>query len=399
MPHGERPHTGLGVLLERVEAAPPAEALRAVEDALRRSVGAGNVSLLIADYRGRAVVRFDRSTPVAAATRPGGSGAEIVELPGTLYEQVLRSQRADVSTLDTGVRLTVPVTVRGDAIGLLELDLPSVPTADVLGEVASVSLALGYVVVTNRRYTDLFEQGQRTAPFSLAAEVQRRLLPGALTYAAAQFTVAGWLEPASTIGGDTFDYALDHDTLHVSITDAVGHDVNAALLATVLVGSLRNGRRRGMAVGEQARTANEALAAHSPAGQFVTGQLIRLDLRSGVMTIVNAGHPFPLLLRGDSVEEVTLDIDLPFGLYPDRSFRLQEVALQPGDRILLVTDGMLEPYGAEFDLPAILRRTARLHPRDVVHHLGDQVLLATGGRLRDDATALCLDWNGGAAPG
>ena len=55
--------------------------------------------------------------------------------------------------------------------------------------------------------------------------------------------MSGWLEPANAVGGDTFDYSLDRDTLHVSITDAVGHDVHAALLATLLVGSLRNGRR------------------------------------------------------------------------------------------------------------------------------------------------------------
>ena len=61
------------------------------------------------------------------------------------------------------------------------------------------------------------------------------------------------------MGGDTFDYSLDRDTLHVSITDAVGHDVHAAMLATVLVGSLRNGRRRERGLLEQAAAANDAL--------------------------------------------------------------------------------------------------------------------------------------------
>ena len=87
-----------------------------------------------------------------------------------------------------------------------------------------------------------------------------------------------------------------------------------ALLATLLVGSLRNGRRRGLNLLDQARNANDALAAHTRMGEFVTGQLLRVDLHTGTTTIINAGHPLPLRLRKGRVEEVHLDIDLPFGL-------------------------------------------------------------------------------------
>jgi len=204
---------------------------------------------------------------------------------------------------------------------------------------------------------------------------------------------------ANAVGGDTFDYALDRDTLHVSITDAVGHDVTAALLATVLVGSLRNGRRRAMDLLDQARTANDALAVHSRVGEFVTGQLMRVDRRAGNMTIVNAGHPFPYRIREGRVEEIELDIDLPFGLEPGRSFRVQGFPLEPGDRIVLVTDGILERNAEHLDVLATLARTAGLHPREVVYVLGEEVLHATGGDLRDDATVVCLDWHGGSPHG
>ena len=89
-------------------------------------------------------------------------------------------------------------------------------------------------------------------PLSLAAEIQHRLLPGSYTCEAGQFTLAGWLEPAGDVGGDTFDFALERDTLHLSMTDAMGHEVDAALLATVLVGALRNARRAGVGLAEQA---------------------------------------------------------------------------------------------------------------------------------------------------
>ncbi len=251
------------------------------------------------------------------------------------------------------------------------------------------------MLIANRRHTDLFEWGQRTTPFSLAAEIQRRLLPAAFTCEAGQFTVSGWLEPAATVGGDTFDWSLDRHSLQVSITDAVGHDVAASLLATLLVGSLRNGRRRGAGLAEQARAANDAVAQHGTHGQFVTGQVLRVDLITGTAQLVNAGHPLPLRLRDGVVEELELLVDLPFGVQPGRDFRLQEFDLRPGDRLVFVTDGMQERDAASVDVVTALTTSADAHPRQVVHALGSAVVRATGGRLSDDATVVCLDWYGG----
>ena len=129
-----------------------------------------------------------------------------------------------------------------------------------MADVALAAHALAYVVIANRRFTDLFEWGQRSVPLSLAAEIQHRLLPGSYTCEAGQFTLAAWLEPAGNVGGDTFDFAVERDTLHLSITDAMGHEVEAAVLATVLVGALRNARRAGVGLAEQAHRANTGLA-------------------------------------------------------------------------------------------------------------------------------------------
>jgi serine phosphatase RsbU (regulator of sigma subunit) len=384
----------LRALLEKVESASPVQAVEVVADELAAVFGARTVSFLIADFSGRAVFRMGRATAGVSGTR--FPGAEQVQLPGTVYERALTTQQVDVREVDGGAQLTVPVTDRGDAIGLIELDLPYLPDAEAVADIAAAGHALAYIVVANRRHTDLFEWGQRSTPFTLAAEIQRRLLPNAFTCEAGQFTISGWLEPASSVGGDTFDYSLDQHSLQVSITDAAGHDVAAALLATVLVGSLRNERRRGVEFGEQLRNANDALVANSRIGQFVTGQVMHIDLDSGTATIVNAGHPFPLRLRRGHVEEVELEIDLPFGLQAGRSFRLQQLPLEPGDRIVFVTDGMMERDAERLDLLATLGRSAGLHPRQVVHALGDAVIQATGGNLRDDATVVCLDWYGGA---
>jgi serine phosphatase RsbU (regulator of sigma subunit) len=181
----------------------------------------------------------------------------------------------------------------------------------------------------------------------------------------------------------------------VSITDAVGHEVDAALLATLFVGGLRNARRKGLDLGAQARYANDALADNAPAGQFVTGQLLRVDLATRTAAVVNAGHPFPFRLRNGRAEEIELAIEPPFGVVPRKSFRLQHLSLEPGDRVVLLTDGMQERNADSLDVAAALEASQDLHPREVVHELGAAVMRATGGDLRDDATMVCLDWYGG----
>jgi serine phosphatase RsbU (regulator of sigma subunit) len=122
---------------------------------------------------------------------------------------------------------------------------------------------------------------------------------------------------------------------------------------------------------------------------------MRVDLHTREAQIVNAGHPFPLRLRDGRVEEITLEIDLPFGVEHGTRYRLQRFPLEPGDRVVFVTDGMQERNAASFDVAAALAASAALHPREVVHELGQAVLRATGGVLRDDASVVCLDWYGG----
>jgi serine phosphatase RsbU (regulator of sigma subunit) len=385
----------VGALLERVEAEAPIDAVEAVAGSLGEMVAAKAVSFLIADFSGRAVVRLTSAGKITGARSHGVEQAETLQLRGTVYERVMRTQHVDIAPVDDGVRLVVPVTDRGDAIGVIELLLPHYPSPAEVADIGSAAHALAYVVIAARRHTDIFEWGQRSAPFALAAEIQRRLLPASYTCEAGQFTLAGWLEPASAVGGDTFDYTLDRDALQISISDAVGHQVRAALLATLLVGSLRNGRRQGLDLADQARNANEALAENAESGQFVTGQLMRVDLDSDVASIINAGHPYPLRLRDGRVEEIQLDVEPPFGVVPGKAYTVQPFPLEPGDRIVFLTDGMQERNAASLDVATAMVATAALHPREVVHALGDAVLHATGGDLRDDATMVCLDWYGG----
>jgi serine phosphatase RsbU (regulator of sigma subunit) len=127
----------------------------------------------------------------------------------------------------------------------------------------------------------------------------------------------------------------------------------------------------------------------------VTGQVARIDLRAETAAIVNAGHPPPLRLRDGRVEPIPLEADPPFGTVRGHRYREQHLPLEPGDRLIFFTDGLVERNTAEIDIEAMVAAGAEMHPREAVQHLIKAILQATGGALDDDATALCLDWHDG----
>ena len=382
----------LSALLAAVEKAPPSASIDVLAAELSARIGAQEMSFLILDLSGHSLVRL-----VSVGRDPGTGGAERPEevpIDQAPYSQVIRTQQPQLLAENGQIRITAPVSNRGDTIGVLELVVEDDPGPRILQFVTEAALALAYVVIANRRFTDLYEWGRRTAPFTLAAEIQHGLLPESSTCEAGQLTLAAGLAPTEDIGGDTFDYALDRNTLHVSITDAMGHEEKAALLATLLVGALRNGRRCGSEIIDQVRRANQAVSAHGDGESFVTGLVLRVGLTTGRVQIVVAGHPLPLLLRGGEVRTVALETGLPFGVTGEARYRVQQLSLEPGDRMLLLTDGMLERNAARVDVARLLLETRDLHPREVVRTMLAAVLGATRGRLRDDATLLCLEWHG-----
>lgn len=385
----------LGDVLAEAADASPVESVDVVARHLQKRFQAVCVSFLFADLIGEQLVRLAIADGVRSER--SGDGTTRLGLRGSVYERVLLSQRLHVQPDGAGARRVVaPVTNRGDCIGVLELTLPHTDEF-VLRQIDEAARTLAYIIVTDRRFTDLYHCGRRTTPTSLAAEIQHNLLPSASCCEAAQFSVAGGLVPADDIGGDTYDYALDRDTLHLSITDAMGHDTKSALLATLLVGALRGARRAGCDIGEQARRAHRALVDHDCG--IATGQLFRIDLGRGGVQLVNAGHPRPLRLRNGRVEELALSVNLPFGVPSPTAYRVQELDLRPGDRLVMLTDGMQERAAAGVDLPALVRDTRGLHPRETVTALVGAVRTACRDRLADDATVLCLDWYGTDAAG
>lgn len=386
---GTRSH--VGDLARALDSCPPYDFAEVLLRHLREVAGATGCTLLLADYEERTLI------PVPGRGESSTTGQQRIE--GSPAGRAFTGQEPTVVPVGAGHVGYFPVTMRAERLGILEVVLPADGPA---GRSALTDIArfLGYAMIAARRYTDRFERIRRRRDLGLAAEIQWELLP-VLAYDAPEFSIAGSLEPAYEIAGDTFDYAIAAGTLDVSMTDAMGHGLRAAMMGSLAVTALRNCRRQGDGVVQQVEQASERLGEQFGGEQYVTGLVLRIDLTSGAGAIVDAGHPLPLLLRGTEVRQVLLEPDPPMGMFPGTSYQPGRLQLEHGDRLLLFSDGVTEaqPVGGDAfgdsELARLLSETAHLLPNEVVRRLTDAVINHRAGQLSDDATAVCLDWRGG----
>lgn len=382
-------------LYRSLDAVPPDAIVPVIRTALIETIKATEVALLLADYADLSLEPFDHADQgghVGGCSQPIDS-----TLPGACY----RRQEVIVEHVDgeEAWRIWAPVTVRSERFGVLDIEMPAAPGPRDRAVAAQIASALGYVLANARRYTDVFERVRRRRRLALAAEMQWELLP-VLGYDAAEFRLAGSLEPAYEVGGDNFDYAVDGHRLIVSISDAMGHGLRAALIGTLVVTAMRNSRRGGHGIVEQVQTANDVLCDQFGGESYVTTLVMEIDTLTGHGTAVNAGHPAAWRQGPDAGEQVVLLPDPPLGMFPDTSYSAQAVELERGDRLVLLTDGILDagpsrgdPLGIE-RFAALVSDHRRSPPNEFVREVTRAALAHRSGDLLDDATLLCLDWLG-----
>jgi serine phosphatase RsbU (regulator of sigma subunit) len=323
----------------------------------------------------------------------------------TVAGRAFALETTSVVPTDSGVRMWVPVVDGTARLGVLAVDLTADDACDAqtrrsVEQVASLAAQL---VVTKSAYTDAVELTRRNRQMSLAAELQRATVPP-MTLATPRAMVAGILEPAYEVAGDSFDYALNTDVLHVAIIDSVGHDIESSLISHLVHGSLRNSRRNGRDLPEAYLQANEALTTVFRELTFATAAFGQLDLSSGRFSWVSAGHPPPLVVRsGKVVHEADTVPALPIGL-SGTDPAVNQLVLDPGDMLLLYTDGVVEGgargterFGLD-RLTDLLSRTllAQLPPTETLRRLVRAVLDHGAHELHDDLTMVLVEYRAGA---
>ena len=374
-------------LLRRTWDIPPNE-LTSIVEVARDVLGADAAKIMVADYGLLSLQALGDDGPVGEAQ----------SIEGTLAGRSLAHDDVVTSGTDPTI-VYVPLTEGTERVGVLELSLCrwDDAAAALVGPVAQLLVLL---LISKRRYTDAVLRSRRSESLSVAAEIQWGLLPP-LACAADGVALSGILEPAYSIGGDSFDYALDPGGVQFAIIDAVGHGMPAVLLSVAAINALRNARREGRSISDAYAGAGSVLEAQFGNCFYVTGQVGTFDVRTGRLTWLNAGHPLPLLVRDGHVRQLACRPSWPMGLRGT----VAEVAvedLQPGDTVLFYTDGAVESRprkGEPFGLPRLIDHLAvavqeGVAPAETVRRLSTSIVAYNDDDLIDDATLLLLEYHG-----
>jgi serine phosphatase RsbU (regulator of sigma subunit) len=262
----------------------------------------------------------------------------------------------------------------------------------------------GLLLVSKRTNSDSYARLARTREMRVSAEMQWTLMPP-MTFANDRVTVSAAMEPAYQVAGDGFDYAVAGDVTHLAVFDAMGHDTSAGLTASLAMATSRNQRRQGASIADASRAIEQMLIEQFGHSRYASGILADLDLNTGVLSWVNRGHLLPVIIRGERwattahcppAGPMGTGLDLPVMVCHDQ--------LEPGDRVLLYTDGITEArdsdgqhFGIERFTDFVIRHhAAGLPVSEMLRRLIHAVLAYHQGRLDDDATVLFCQWNGPA---
>ena len=380
---------------------PPGEVASAVAEAAR-PLGVSGAQVYLADLQQRLLV------PLPAA---GGQDQQPLPVDSTLAGRAYQTVTVQSVRAGPAWTLWIPLVDGTERLGTLGLTVADVSPARLARYQALASLA-AMMLGAKSSYSDTYAQVQRAREMALQAELVWAFLPPR-SFATSRVLVCASLEPAYDAGGDAFDYSLLGDHLHLAIFDALGHDLTAGLLASVSLASSRSARRAGGSLASIAAEADQAIARQFGEGRFVTALLCDLDLTTGLLSWIPCGHPPPLLVRGNrTVRELDRHPRPALGLASlngrhgagtgdgeDQALPCTE-RLEPGDRLLLYTDGVTEgraadgtPFGLRRLADFIIRHSATgLPAAETMRRLNHAILDYQDGRLRDDATAVLVEW-------
>jgi hypothetical protein len=396
-----RAEHALAGLLQQSHLLRP-DAIEEVFAAAVRPLGVTELRIYLADLQQRQLEPL-----------PDGQDTDSLAIDSTLAGYAFRTVTIQHVPAGGGYRVWVPLVDGTERLGVLSLLASDVGEA-MLDRYRSFASLAGLMIVAKSGYSDTYARVRRSGKMAVQAElIWGFLVPR--TFATQRVLVAATLEPAYEAGGDAFDYSVRGDHLHVSIFDALGHDLAAGLLASVGVASCRSTRRAGGTLSDVVRRADNAIAGQFADIRFVTALLCDLDLTTGLFSWIPCGHPPPLLIRGNKViKELARRPVPPLGLgsidthdeidakHPDggTTAPIYTERLEPGDRVLLYTDGVTEgrsadgtPFGLDRLSDFIIRHSNDgISAPETMRRLNHAISEYQRGRLQDDATIVLVEW-------
>lgn len=332
-----------------------------------------------------------------------GGGEPGLPVDGTLAGWAYRTGSNQL-TSGSELVMWLPLVDGVERIGVLRLRAPSLD-GTMLEQCTVLASLVARLVVSKADFSDTILRSARTRPMTIQAELAWAFMPPR-TIGTPSVTSSAVLEPAYEIGGDAFDHSLTLRSLHVTVVDAMGHDLASGLCAAVALAGCRSTRRAGGDLADISAAVDEALNLWLP-DRLLTAVFADLDLETGELTWVNCGHPAPLLIRRHRVVPAALqrDAQLPLGISPHHTQRvpsvIQHAQLEPGDRILIHTDGVTdaraasgEHFGEERLIDTVVRATAAGEAApEALRRLVRAILDHHEGHLIDDATILLAEWH------
>ena len=236
----------------------------------------------------------------------------------------------------------------------------------ILDELANPSPQLAEFSTAFRRFADeILSKRRQEAEMASAALIQQSFLPkqSAMNVADRDVEIEAKIRPTREVGGDFYDfYMLDADRLAIMIGDVCGKGIPASLFMAVVVTVLRTAAREEPDAASTIARANTVLCRDNAASLFATAFYAVLDLRSGALQYCNCGHNAPVLIPASGEPRRLLSTGLPLALFADRPATASSIQLNPGDNLVLFTDGVTEainPLKEEFGDSLLLETLLR----------------------------------------
>jgi serine phosphatase RsbU (regulator of sigma subunit) len=301
------------------------------------------------------------------------------------------------------IRLVAPLVSQGELIGLLALG-PRRGDEGYNDEDRHTLAMLASQAAPPLRIAQLVRQGQvkmqekqrMEHELRVARFIQQTLLPKQMP-ALPGWQISGHYQPAQAVGGDFFDFIHHSDgRLGIVIGDATGKGIPAALMMAAARSTVRSVAPQLDSPGDVLRKANTLLLSAMPNSMFVTCAYAILDPVSGWISFANAGHSLPCLLAKQGVVELWAT-GMPLGLMPDMEYEELNLKIEPGERLLLFSDGLIEAHNGSSDMFGVRNLRATLealpHQANLIMQILDawEAFRGQAGEQEDDLTLVSLE--------